>query len=652
MRIFNQTRSRIRCSIGCALTALLLMSKPVCAQVNFPVPKLSKKGESTAETLAQCFVYYRLHVPLNKRPGNPSLEFEKSGDAIFAQLEGLTSVAKTDRATKRVNRAFNEILLGSPDAKASNAKDEQAFERFSNDKVAMGALTKRLSTRCEALIGQQAHLDRSMFEFPEEWQRAIEKHAAGQDAQIKKEERYASASARLTRLLGENDLRGFTSALHGEPISIQQRLLRDAPCLAVALSSATVDSARAVYRMAQQDAARGNLEPDERACYIADHAIHAGRADMLKMAIEEGASVTEKHLEQLASSYYPAGAALPPPTKLKLFDVLADAPGADQYDWSSLLRLYAGDPALPWALLEKRGGLKGIDDHGAAALREMMLQARGNNRPLFLQQIERLIAAGVDVNKPTRSDDPPILKAGCDAEVISLLLAGGAAPNVTDVFKHETPLHRALACETGPEKVALTSLLIKAGADVNFTRSDRPNARRSVLAEVCEAGAEPDLQALLKRAGAKVDIADQYGRTALMDLYRKTPQSVANLIACGASVNARDKNGRTALEHLVDAGAFAAAAALCDHGGEPAQLCSGEALASRQSSPEGICFRAEFSPGMPVPNRHYVAELTDGSIVEGRTDADGRTLLCGDDVINGAKFSVIHESPSAGRYPR
>ncbi|MGC4060181.1 MAG: ankyrin repeat domain-containing protein [Aquabacterium sp.] len=628
--------------IGVGIAALVLMSQHGHAQVALDL-KLSKKGEETADALAQCIVYYS-SLSFDKKPAETS-KYQAAWGSIESNLNHMMS-AQSPRGSKyaRLDAAVN-ALFGIDPAKLTNKQVADALSKVAKDTKAMTKLSNRMAARCEELAGDQVHLDRSMYQMPEGVRQAIEENEARQEARRKEDEHYAEAGQQLTQLLKANDLRGFTLALHGESTSVRQQLLKQAPCMAA--ESATVDSARAVYRMAKSEITD---KADAALCRITDAAIQAGRADILLMAIEEGETTSEKQLKDLVSRLNPNMTAVPSEAKLRLFNVLADVPGSENYDWSRLLRVYVDDPALPWALLKKRGGLKAIDDHGVAALREMVHQASGANRELLLQQIDKLIFAGVDVNKAKHGDEPPILAAGCDAGVVGLLLKGHANPNVTDAFGYETPLHRVLACKTSAEKVALMSLLINAGADVNFKRSDRPNARRTVLAELCERGAEPEVSEILVGAGAKVDVIDQYGQTALMDLYMKTPQSVERLIACGASVNARDKNGQTALDHLAAAGAFDAVTALCKHGATPRSHCEGAGHSSAMAKPEGICFRAEYSPGMPVPNRHYVAELTDGRIVEGRTDADGRTLLCGEKVINGAKFNVIYDSEGAGFY--
>ena len=92
-----------------------------------------------------------------------------------------------------------------------------------------------------------------------------------------------------------------------------------------------------------------------------------------------------------------------------------------------------------------------------------------------------------------------------------------------------------------PDPMATVSVLLRAGADVNA------KAMRNEGATALMWGMSPSLEKLLLAHGAKVDLRDNDGRTALMYAVDSNLGSVQTLVQAGADINARDNRGKTAL---------------------------------------------------------------------------------------------------------
>jgi len=132
-------------------------------------------------------------------------------------------------------------------------------------------------------------------------------------------------------------------------------------------------------------------------------------------------------------------------------------------------------------------------------------------------EVERLIAAGVDVDEKDLSDKTP-LHWGVDAghmDVVQVLAAKGANVDATD-FAHWTPVMFAVL---GQHEVILEFLIAK-GADVNVPDSDGITPMdyatyRNYVGVV----------AILKRVDAKCGTNHHYSKEATTYLSEKCPRS-------------------------------------------------------------------------------------------------------------------------------
>ena len=85
-------------------------------------------------------------------------------------------------------------------------------------------------------------------------------------------------------------------------------------------------------------------------------------------------------------------------------------------------------------------------------------------------------------------------------------------------------------------------------------KTKNPNARdgkgRTPLHNAAMSSDNPDLVAVLAKAGAKMNVRDKKGRTALhlAGVLGEAPAMVAALVKAGADMNARDERGRTPVE--------------------------------------------------------------------------------------------------------
>ncbi|MCW7541748.1 hypothetical protein OOT46_28525 [Aquabacterium sp. A7-Y] len=405
-----------------------------------------------------------------------------------------------------------------------------------------------------------------------------------------------------------------------------QAVLHRAPCLAMEYGS--VEVAQSVYRTVARIKAASKANDEGYGCDPVTAAVNAARADMLQMLVNERAPLSDGDM----ANVFPGGQRLSSEQRVALFTVLARAPHAPAYDWDNRLLWAYEDEALAGALLQHTGGIQGIPNRGGQAVWKAVTVTQGaepGKRAFQLSRLQWLIDRGADVNRGDGHGARPLLAADCDAELIEVLLRAGADPNALSGSGASTALHQVInACPTEDTKVAMAARLIEAGADVNLPRAGRPRAAAPVLALVCEATGLPALKQLLQRSGASVDVPDAQGRTSLMTLAFKTPESVEALVSCGAKVNARDNDRKTPLQHLLRYEAYEAARALCSHRAEPRELCAALAKAKDGRVPtevaavSGHCIRKKyaFDP--------YRIVLSDGRIFEGTTDGDAMTDAC------------------------
>jgi hypothetical protein len=153
-----------------------------------------------------------------------------------------------------------------------------------------------------------------------------------------------------------------------------------------------------------------------------------------------------------------------------------------------------------------------------------------------------------------------LLKAaegGDTAAIVSLLDKGADINGRADIYnRNETALIRA--ADSGKDEVV--KLLLARGANPNVPDSYGGTALMYAVAHATT------VKALLE-AGADVNARDDYGQSALFDAARgNLPDIVRMLIAKGADVNTRDKDGETAWSTAVEKGVHEVAAILRDAG--------------------------------------------------------------------------------------
>jgi len=154
-----------------------------------------------------------------------------------------------------------------------------------------------------------------------------------------------------------------------------------------------------------------------------------------------------------------------------------------------------------------------------------------------LQQVQQLIANGVDVNAISSCNRTALSLAiqGGKIPVIQALLDAGADPNLPDETDDDlaanSPLMAAASTFFATNRGDMVRLLIQRGADINQQDAEGQTALMHALRY-----SDMDVIETLIRAGADLDIQDNEGNTALMMAELIESTKVANILKqAGAS---------------------------------------------------------------------------------------------------------------------
>ena len=193
-----------------------------------------------------------------------------------------------------------------------------------------------------------------------------------------------------------------------------------------------------------------------------------------------------------------------------------------------------------------------------------------------LEAVTRLLAAGVDINVRTKTNDTALMHAivGRHARVAALLIDRGADVNVRNTGFGSTAL--MLAAERGDAD--LVRRLLDKGAAVDV----RNNAGMTALHGAARHGGTDVVKRLLA-AGAAVNVAAvaaEAGVTPLLEAtWRGHHDAAAALLAGGADPNARNEEGATPLSVAEARGDNRLAHLLREAGAKPA-LPPGQSVAA------------------------------------------------------------------------
>ncbi len=259
----------------------------------------------------------------------------------------------------------------------------------------------------------------------------------------------------------------------------------------------------------------------------------------------------------------------------------------------SLLTIAAGkgDAAMVRLLLDRGQAVGPSGDTGEMPL-IMVAAERG-----FLEVVEILLDRGADVNSANKHEMTLLMASAAHGwvDVVKRLIAGGA-----DIFARDITGRTPLMCAAGSsfpcrgsasEHLEIVKLLIEKGAHVNARTKNRSTALFSACRSWCA-----DVAAYLISRGAHVNVSDNDGTTPLMVAAgsrlqcpgeaRDLMRTFELLFKSGARADVRDKHGRTALMYLMsdrrhrlrrlnDTVALAAAEMLVSHGADVSAVGDG-----------------------------------------------------------------------------
>ncbi len=174
------------------------------------------------------------------------------------------------------------------------------------------------------------------------------------------------------------------------------------------------------------------------------------------------------------------------------------------------------------------------------------------------EKVRYLIKAGADVETKTEDGYTPLAWAAQNgfADIIEVLAKAGANPNVR--YNHDTRIPLIHAAQEG--KSAVVEKLLAVGADLDCRGGiDQSTALiesvtgrlGSVLVPMTPE--KEKIAACLIKAGAKLDLQDDEGMTALTTaIYWGNEKIARRLMEAGAKLNLQGKKGNTALIFAID----------------------------------------------------------------------------------------------------
>ncbi|MBN1560688.1 TonB family protein [candidate division KSB1 bacterium] len=179
-----------------------------------------------------------------------------------------------------------------------------------------------------------------------------------------------------------------------------------------------------------------------------------------------------------------------------------------------------------------------------------------------IEAMNLALSAGADINAENILGETALFAAidECRTEAVRLLINKGARLDYLTKL-HYTPLMKAASDGC----VEIVQLLLDAKVDVN--RAEPTNKHNPLLKAVMFN--RPEIVELLIARGAKVDVTDKFGNTALMLASRSGAIDIVELlIEKGAKVNSKTLIGHTALLYALEFGQPEIAKILIDAGAD------------------------------------------------------------------------------------